>query len=138
MKGSDPVAVKMKSFAVLASHLLLCLACLFINMARYPLGHSLYYWWFAPFDMAAILVVTPFYLCGRLARLGYCLNSLISLLEVTALVYLGATLFELPFMSNGSAFVAWLVAILVVLRIPIGWLIAGAALPFSTPSRGCV
>lgn len=139
MRAIDPAVTIRKPFPMVLIHLSLCAACLYINATRYSLGHSLYYWWFSPFDIAAILLVTPLYMTSRLARLGYGISCMLSVLEVAALVFLGVTLVdaEAPFTSNLSSLVAWGVAVLVAVRIPIGWLVAAAAPPMSAPSRGC-
>lgn len=120
-----------------AVHLLLCGAALVVHLSRYPLEHSLYYWWFTPLDLAAILMVTPLYLAVRPARFGYCLNWLISGLETMALVYLGMALLNMAPASNAPVVTAWAGATLVAARIPVGWAIANCAPVVSGRPRGC-
>ena len=84
------------------------------------MDRSLYYWWFAPLDLAAILLVTPLYLFASRARLGYGVNGLFSGLEAIALVYFGLAQLELPFASFGKASAAWVGVALIFVRLIIG------------------
>lgn len=139
MKEIVQTSGKTASIAMPLIHLSICTACLYVTATRYSLSHSFYYWWFAPFDAAAILLVTPLYTARHFARMGFCISCWISVLEAAALVFLGAALFdaEIPLPSNRSSLVPWGVAVLVAVRIPIGWLIAAPAAPITVPSRGC-
>jgi len=107
-------------------------------MQRYPLDRSLYYWWFAPLDLAAILLVTPLYLFASRARLGYCVNGLISGLEAIALVYFGLAQLELPFASFGRASTAWVGVALIFVRLIVGRAVVAHSPALPLPARGCV
>ena len=138
MQENFPLTRNAYRLLFVAAHLSACGVAFWLHMQHYPLGHSLYYWWFAPLDLAAILLVTPLYLFASRARLGYCVNGLISGLEALALVYFGLAQLELPFASFGTASAAWVGVALIFVRLIVGRTIVAHSPALPSPARGCV
>ncbi len=111
---------------LVATHGLLCLTALLMHLGRYPLHHSLYYWWMVPFDAAALLLVSPLYVTATTAPAGFCLNLIISGTETIALVFLGVLNLKasLPLETVSQSEITS--ALLVAARIPLGWYLSSA------------
>ena len=138
MQENFPLTRNAYRFLFVAAHLSTCGMAFWLHMQRYPLDRSLYYWWFAPLDLAAILLVTPLYLFASRARLGYGVNGLFSGLEAIALVYFGLAQLELPFASFGKASAAWVGVALIFVRLIVGRTIVAHSPVLPPPARGCV